>query len=53
MVIQMSNNILFAFNEHFNISINPSNKGCKPHYHNEFEIYYLTKGKCKYLIDET
>jgi AraC-like DNA-binding protein len=51
--MQMSNNILLAFNETFNVTSNPTIAGCKPHYHNDFEIYYLTRGNCKYLIDET
>ena len=49
----MSNDILLTFNENFNITTTPTIAGCKPHYHNEFEIYYLSKGSCKYLIDET
>lgn len=53
LVMHMENNISLAFNENFNITTNPSILGCKPHYHNEFEIYYLTKGTCKFLIDET
>lgn len=52
MVMQMEGTIAFVFNENFNITTNPSIVSCKPHYHNEFEIYYLTKGTCKFLIDE-
>lgn len=49
----MTKKPFFTFKENFEISETPSVVGCKPHYHSDFEIYYLTKGVCRYLIDET